>query len=139
MDAPVPPQLRINFGAAQRALRGDSSLPQPTDTIYYLKTETPHLHDFSLFGTLDLIAAIVPSIRKKPQQTIPTGLKMSDEMMSTTGLSSFEYIVAPLPGGHSMTIRLIREQNAAVAATLPGPVWYVACAEGLSSDSTPSN
>jgi hypothetical protein len=88
-----------------------------------------------LFGPFGQLEAIVPSLRKKLQQTSPAGLKMFDEVIAIGGLSSFEHIVAPLPDGHSMTIRLIKEQNAAVSATLPGPAWYVVFAELLSPPS----
>ena len=67
----------------------------------------------------------MPSIKTKLQQESPTGLAMFEEVMSTgpNALPSFEHIVAPLLGNHTMTIRLVKEQNAEVAATLPGPTW----------------
>jgi hypothetical protein len=111
------------------------------DTIYYLKTETPHLHDFSVFGPFHCLEAIVPSIKAKLQQESPTGLAMFEDVMSTgpNALPSFEHIVAPLLGNHTMTIRLVKEQNAEVAATLPGPSWVVFCAELLSSKPEPQD
>lgn len=111
------------------------------DTIYYLKTETPHLHDFSVFGPFHCLDAIVPSIKAKLRQESPTGLAMFEEMMSTSpnALSSFEHIVAPLLGNHTMTIRLVMEQNAEVAETLPGQTWVVFCAELLSSTPEPQD
>jgi hypothetical protein len=103
----------------------------PRDTIYYVKTETPHLGDFSIFGPFECLEAVVPSIRLKLQETSPAGLNTFDEMMTTgpNALMSFEYVVAPLPDGCTMTIRLLKEQNAELAATLPGPAWVVLCAE----------
>jgi len=134
MAAPERTVMRFSINNFQALLGRNSapSSPQPTDTIYYLKTETPHLHDFSVFGPFHLREAIVPSIRQKLQQTSPAGLATFDDLISRMGLSSFEHIVAPLPGGHSMTIRLIKEKNPEVAATLPGPAWYVVSVEQLS-------
>jgi hypothetical protein len=111
------------------------------DTIYYLKTETPHLHDFSVFGPFHCLEAIVPSIKAKLRQESPMGLAIFEEIMSTgpNALPSFEHIVAPLLGNHTMTIRLVKEQNAEVAATLPGPTWIVFCAELLPSTLEPQD
>jgi len=69
------------------------------------------------------------------------GLAMFEEMMSTgpNALPSFEHIVVPLSGNLTMTIRLVKEQNAEVAATLPGPTWVVFCAELLSSTPEPQD
>ena len=81
----------------------------------------------------------MPSIKTKLQQESPAGLAMFEEVMSTgpNALPSFEHIVAPLLGNHTMTIRLVKEQNAEVAATLPGPTWIVLCSELLSSTPEP--
>ena len=83
----------------------------------------------------------MPSIKAKLRQESAAGLAMFEEVMSTgpNALPSFEHIIAPLPGNHTMTIRLVKEQNAEVAATLPGPTWVVFCAELLSSTPEPQD
>ena len=130
MASPVRSTVRVSLGA----FVGGPAAQPPSDTIYHLRTETPHLHDFSVFGPFHCLEAVVPSIISKLRKESPAGLDMFGEIMSTgpNALSSFEHIVAPLPGGNTLVIRLIKEQNAEVAATLPGPAWTVVCGELLS-------
>jgi hypothetical protein len=131
MATPVRTTMRVTLSA----LSGEPAVPPQPDTIYYLKTETPHLHDFSVFGPFHCLEAVLPSIKAKLREESPAGLAMFDEVMSRgpNALSSFEHIVAPLQGNHTMVIRLVKEQNAEVAATLPGPTWTIICGEPLSS------
>lgn len=112
---------------------GLGSPQPPTDTIYYLRTSTPHLHDLSLIGPFHVLDAMVPSLRAKLRDESPAGLQMLDEMMAASRISAFEHINAPLPGlgNHKMRIELIREKNPEVLAILPGPVWLVVISEPL--------
>ena len=104
-----------------------------SDTIYYLKTSTPHLYDFSLFGPFHVLDAIVPSLHTKLQATSPAGLAMFEDLMAAGGIAGFQHIKAPLPGpeNHTMTVELVEEVNPEVLAILPGPAWTVVISEIL--------
>jgi hypothetical protein len=114
-------------------------MPCSEDTIYYIKTDTPHLSDCSFFGPFKSLEAAVPSIRKNLYQTSLPGLDTFDELMSASpnGLTSLQHFAAPLRDGGVMMIHIVKEQNAEVAATLPGPAWVVVCSELVIPPSAP--
>lgn len=106
-----------------------------SDTIYYLMTSIPHLHQFSYLGPFRDLESVASPIRSKLSELSPAGLIVFDEMIAETGLSAFDHVNAPLPGpgDHKVLIRLIRETNPEVRAILPGPSWMVVSSEPLSS------
>src|SRR5580700_4281357 len=91
-----------------------SAMPCSEDTIYYIKTDTPHLSDCSFFGPFKSLEAAVPSIRKNLYQTSLPGLDTFDELMSASpnGLTSLQHFAAPLRDGGVMMIHIVKEQNA---------------------------
>lgn len=101
------------------------------ETIYYIQTHTPHVGDFSFFGPFREPDEAEPSIRNKLQEASPVGHVLFDEMISSRqdGLASFDHLDVPLAGGRTMTLKLLKEKNAEVKATLPGPSWLVLIAE----------
>lgn len=102
------------------------------DTIYYLKTSTPHVNDISISGPYYPLEAIIPQVRHHLSARSPTSVEAFDQMLSEwPGLQSFQHFKAPIAGGH-MIIELAKEKNRNVAAALPGPVWYIARAEPAS-------
>ena len=98
------------------------------DPIYYIRTETPHMGDFSAIGPFKTYEEMLPSIRFKLADVSPPALKAFNEMMeSAKSIEGFEHINAPLEDGNITTVRIEREENAEVAAALPCSVWKVQC------------
>jgi hypothetical protein len=135
MAEPIRTTFRVNGNFFNEA---DCHLSQ--DAIYYVMTETPHLADFSFFGPFKCLEVAVPSIRYRLQQTSHPGLDTFDELIMSAGpnaLTSLHHFTAPLQDGGVMVIHFIKEKNAEVAATLPGPAWIVICAELVLPQPTP--
>jgi hypothetical protein len=98
-------------------------------TIFHLMTEIPQIHDFSRFGPFHSRKAMVLSIQQKLEDETPTGLdEFMDFISEPAGLDDFEGMTTRTKDGNTLNIYVLEEENAEVAATLPGPAWVVVTA-----------
>lgn len=128
-EGPMP-----NFKRAALLHQGDSALPPDPDTVYYTRTDSPHILDVSLAGPFYPMDRIVEHIKGRCIRagSLPA-IPLLDEIIENVGIVGLEHPVAPLPflpEGQHMTIGIVREKNSEVAAFLrsrtpnsPRPVY----------------
>ena len=122
--------VRINLG---------SPLEHESDTMLYLRTEIPHLHDIAISGPFHCIEAVFPNFLQKVAQT-RIGMEGFEQATESGNLmSQFYYLTAPLDVDPLKTfvIDLIRIRNAKVMAHLPCPVYNVVCAKPFYTNGLP--
>lgn len=110
----------------------NASAEEPTDTIYYLQTSVPHHHDISLSGPYHNLESLFLQAMHNFGRECPSGQDLLlDLVREDGGFQTFEHITSPINNdpNRTKTVRMIRERNAAMAARLPGPAWYVAVSE----------
>lgn len=126
------PSLRSNL-----RFRMGSSLsgePDEAESVYYLRTSQPHVHDVTVSGPYHPIAMIRPQLMRRLSglsfsafssffETFPENI----EGEGPIGLSSWVQISGPLDDNprHSVTVELICEHNPAMTRHLPKPVWRI--------------
>ncbi|KAK5138551.1 hypothetical protein LTR08_000139 [Meristemomyces frigidus] len=129
--------MRVNYGDFLRSRNPESSAQAstPNETIYYLRTSTPHLHDISVLGPYHSIEALVAQAVHNFGDECASGVEALQDFAKEGMLDAFGHITSPINNDPNKvkTIRVIKEQNSAMAATLPGPTWYI-----LSTDIDPA-
>ena len=135
--------------------RGSGSPEGDPNTIYYFETSTRHLHDISVSGPYFPLDEIVPqvlhnfgdacsqgscqpTIHPRSAATIANISELGreaflDAFLQDDHVAVFDRITSPINNNpnQTKTIRLIREHNPAMAASLPGPAWVVLQTEVL--------
>ncbi|CAJ2500955.1 Uu.00g038080.m01.CDS01 [Anthostomella pinea] len=83
-----------------------------TNTIYYLKTSTPHLYDITLSGPYRDLDAVYPQIMNNFGSEYPAGRSAVQDFMRDGHLMSFQHITAPHRNdpNRTRTMRLVTER-----------------------------
>lgn len=123
--------MRINMGAFLQNTAEEQS-PENPDTIYYLKTSKPHIHDISISGPYYPFEMIFGQLlyRLRTENSV-AGERTLDDLVRDGVIASIEHFTAPLPDGNIMRFHLLRERNPMVARHLPGEVWRIVVATPL--------
>ncbi|KIV78933.1 hypothetical protein PV11_06532 [Exophiala sideris] len=122
-------RMRSTFRmAGLPSMRHEPAVADP-DTIYYVKTSTPHIHRVTISGPYYPLQNIFPPLLKKLRDAGSVeGERTLDDIVYGGGdaaLLSLKHFNAPLPDGNIMRLELVREQNARVAHGLPCEVWSI--------------
>ena len=100
------------------------------DTIYYIKTSKPHIHDVTMVGPFYPLEHVLPQLLFKVKVEKSTmGERVLDDIVYGGHVVEMRYFTAPLPDCNIMKFEIIREKNAEVARTWPSEVWVVMVAE----------
>jgi len=94
--------VRLNW----HKMRSDTTATPPTDMIYYLKTEVPHLHEFSTWGPSNQLDRMAGAVRQTLKLQSPGSVPVFDEAMAAAPPTAFEHIIAPLDGDRTVKISL---------------------------------
>ncbi len=96
----------------------DTSANETENTIYYLRTSTPHTHDISLKGPFPTIKYVAGEIYEAFRDECFRGRTRALELFRDGQLGSIEHIVSPIGNDQNKTrtCRIIKETNTAVCA-----------------------
>jgi hypothetical protein len=119
-----PTRLHLLFDHFSHQVFMASPSGTPDDNIYFVKTHTPHIHDFRVDGPFKHLEAIIPAVRERLRSSAE-GLRRFNELLLNHGVGFFTTLTASLPSDDLIHITLQTEDNAAVKALLPGPTWMV--------------
>lgn len=132
--------MRMNFADMKRMVDASKdtdgnpspSKHEPTDTIYYLKTSTPHLYDISISGPYKTLPELFfQALRNFGPECQPGIDTLHDFVIDEDHFIPFEHISSPMNGNPNLVrkVQLIRKKNAQIAKKLPCPVWNVVYAQ----------
>ena len=114
----------------------DTNEPAPQDnqdTVYYLRTSTPHLHDITMSGPYTDLQEVHNQANHNFGTECEPGQNALQEFVRDGRPIGFIHISSPINGDPNKTrrIELIRRTNAELAARFPCPVWNVVVSEPL--------
>ncbi|CAK1362467.1 unnamed protein product [Cercospora beticola] len=108
------------------------SAEEETDTIYYLKTSTPHLYDISMSGPYKMLPQLFLQAAHNFGPECRPGIDtLNDFVIDEEHFVPFQHISSPINGNPNLVrrVQLIRRTNAQIAEKLPCPVWNVVYAQ----------
>lgn len=96
-------------------------------TTYYVHTSTPHLHDISVSGPCHSRDAISHQMMRHFGTQCSQGRETVIDRRADGTLAAIEHITSPIESdqNRTRTCRIIREDNAAMKARLPGTAYVV--------------
>lgn len=111
----------------------DSPVYEPLttpNTIFYVKTEThqPGINNITYMGPSHSKEGLFLSIALKVKPS-PLGFQTLEDLVSDGLFEIMKRLDAPLPDGNTLTIHMEQQENAKVAAKLPGPTYNLMVAE----------
>ncbi|KAK4620023.1 hypothetical protein CLAFUW4_11244 [Fulvia fulva] len=120
--------MRMNF----LDLMGQGNQSRDTsDTIYYLKTSTPHIHDIAVSGPYHDLESVHAQASHNFGSECSPGRSALEDFVRDGRHMAFEHIASPINGDPNRIKKttLLRRQDAHLAAKLPCPVWNVVVSE----------
>ena len=130
--------MRLSFAdfMAMGDASDDTDGPAPQDnqdTIYYLRTSTPHLHDISVSGPYKDLNEVYHQANHNFGTECEPGQNALQEFVRDGRPIGFMHISSPIDGDPNRIrrIELIRRTDAEIAARFPCPVWNVVVSEPL--------
>ncbi len=100
-------------------------------SIYYLRTETPHLRSISVSGPYHRIEDLAQRMRRDFGSACPSGQTTVDDLLADGRLTGTAHVGASIRNDQNRIkrCRIIAKNDPVMKARLPCPVWYVVLAE----------